>query len=439
MPEGSREDLSRRVSARPRDPALRIVSNAVSDRIVVGVVAALGVALLSGCGGAPSSPGTPSSSNLALAVVAEGPCARLSMEPVGKARYLVYGDTGYELGDWQAGEQLAAAQTVAELTAEGWVRDPHFVEGLPLDARGYVPGSLTLGVDSRRKPWLHRTSTRYAARGTGSLLERDIDAFRASERGWIASDDATRFDMGLAAREVPEVPTREACDDERLHFVPLSSSLAADGTVFVAGRCQDGGRIAYAETALVVAHLPPDAKTWTWNRLPHSTRLDGIVNVDVFGRSRAEAWFVAFEPFGAIDGRQSYLMKWDGRAWTEENVDVDEGLMSIAGDAEGRLYLAGGRALYRRETDGRIGKLTLPPLRFTASQPELHVHHVTVDATDALWVEASYRVRIPTDERGTKSDVWASALFSNARVSGSLYCDAAELAERALAEVEGVK
>lgn len=369
--------------------------------------------------------------------MAEGPCARLSMEVAGKRRYLVYGETGYELGDWQAGEIFAAAQSIAEVTPEGVVRDANLFRGLPLDARGYVPGSLELGVDRRGRPWLHRITTRYAPRGQGTLVERDIDAFGTGDEGWVRSSDADGFDMGLAGRDLPEVPMREACDDEKLRFVPLASSLAADGTVFVAGRCQDEGHIAYAETTLVVAHVAPDAERWSWHRLPKSTRLDGIVNMDVFGRSAREAWVVAFEPFAEIQGRQSYLMRWDGSAWREENLDLDEGLIRIAGDAEGRIYLAAGRALYRREVDGKVQKMPLPPLRFTKTQPDLHVHHVTVDRQNDLWVEASYRVRVPVNARGDKSDAWGSVLYSTARLGNPLYCDAREEAEAALAEVEG--
>lgn len=368
--------------------------------------------------------------------VAEGPCAKLSIEAVGDRRFIVFGDTGYELADWAAGEDLAAAQSLIEITAEGPVRNHSMLEGLPRNARGYVPAAIELGRDSTGTPWLASIETRYAPRGTGALFEHTSRAYTLRDGGWQRAADDAPLDLGKG--NLPDVSAKDACEQEGLRFVPLTHSFAPDGSLSIAGRCQDQSHIAYADTTLVVAHAPTGASEWSYARLPKTNRLDGIVNVALYAVSARDAWLTAFEPFAPTNGRPAYLAHFDGSQWREVETGIDDGLMSVAAVADGSLYLAGGRALYRRAPSGEVLRVALPPLRFTRGAPELHVRRVRVFPAGDVWVEAGYRVRRSTGERGEASDVWASALFSNRVLPFPMLCDAREDASVAMMEIEGV-
>jgi hypothetical protein len=402
------------------------------------VALALGFLVVGGCGGARVDTAKPVGPALAaeLRAIAEGPCAKLSVEAVGERRFLVYGDTGYELGDWAAGEQLAAAQSLIEITAVGPAQNHAMLEGLPRDARGYLPAAIELGSDSTGTPWLASIDTRYAPRGTGALFERTSRVYRFQGGGWQRAPDNAPLDLGKGS--LPDVSAHDACEDGALRFVPLTHSFATDGSILIAGRCQDESHINYADTTLVVAHATKGESEWSYARLPKTSRLDGIVNVALHAASSADAWLTAFEPYAPTTGRPAYLAHFDGSQWREIDTSIEDGLMSVAGAADGTLYLAGGRALYRRAPNGQTARVELPPLRFTRGAPELHIRRVRVFPAGDVWVEAGYRVRRPTGERGEASDVWASALFSNRVLPLPIYCDAREEASAAMVEIEGV-
>lgn len=403
-----------------------------TPRLIAGAAALASAAIA--C--APPAPPRPPGLTLGqLSVVAEGPCPRLSMTAAGGRRLLVYGETGYDLHDWAAGERLAAAQTLAELTPAGFVRNPELLRGLPRDARGYVPGSLLAGSDGAGAGYLLRVSTRYAPRGTGALFTREHEPYELTDSGWAPATGSSPFDLGPVTRGLPEAPLAEACASPAPHFVPLSTARAGDGSLFVAGRCQDESHIAYEDTTLVVLRAAAGARKWDVARLPRTDRLSGIVNVDLHARSAGEAQLVAYEPYQPVAGRHSYYVRWDGERWRERDLGIDEGLMSVTADSAGRTYLATSGHLYRLEGEAVI-RVELPPLRWVREQPQLHVHDVEVLMDDDLWVEASYRARAPLGEHGEVGELWASALFSTARLPRPLYCDARELAERALSEVE---
>ena len=407
-------------------------------RRVARAFALAGLAL-AGCGG-PVASATPSRAELALSgalrTVAEGPCAKLSVAAVGERRFMIYGDTGYELADWAAGERLPAAQSLIEITAQGPARNHAMLEALPRDGRGYLPAAIELGIDSTGTPWLASIETRYAPRGTGALFQRASTAYSLREGGWRPQPSEAPLDLGKGA--LPDVSAKDACEDEALRFVPLTHSFALDGSLLIAGRCQDESHVNYADTTLVVAHAPKGAREWSYARVPKTGRLDGIVNVALHTVRGDEAWLTAFEPYAPANGRFGYLAHFDGSQWREVETGIDDGLMSVSAAPDGTLYLAGGRALYRRAVNGQTVRVELPPLRFTRGSPEMHVRHVRVFPAGDIWVEAGYRVRRATGEGGEASDVWASALFSNRVLPLPIYCDAREEAARAMVEIEGV-
>ncbi|MFO0550622.1 MAG: hypothetical protein U0271_19670 [Polyangiaceae bacterium] len=383
----------------------------------------------------------------ALAVFAEGPCARLSAAELGGRRVLVYGDTGYGLHDWAAGEKLFAAQTIAELTPAGPRRNPALLRGLPLDERGYVPFSLEVGADSTGRGWLLAVETRYAPRGTGALFVRASTPYSYEERdGWSPREGESVVDLGPELPYLPPLPlgrrpaSDSPCGDEHLEFLPLSHGFGRDGSVFVSGRCQDESHLAYADTTLVVARAAPHASAWSFARLPRSNRLDGIVNTATFAVSSKDAWVSAYEPFSPVSGRQSYLVHWDGASFEEVDLGIDQGIMSLAGGEDGALYLAAGRGLFKRDARGAVTEVPLPPLHFVARPPELHVHDVRSferAGVFELWVEATYRVELSAGE--ARVSEYASALFSNVQTPSPIFCDAREAAPSALAYVDEEK
>jgi hypothetical protein len=402
------------------------------------------LAFCSACGASPSPPPPSVVSSGELAVVAEGPCAKLAPYPLGNDVVVVFGDTGYELSDWDAGEPWAAAQSLVLLRDGVWGTARSLLAGLPRDDRGFVPFDLRVGEDSRGAPWLRLTDTAYAERGTGQLLVRKHLDYAWSEGAWQLDEGA--IDLGSATR-VPEIGP---CEDPELRFVPLDFDTTPDGAVFVAGRCQDefggaqsaGGEpsppkktiFAYEDTELVVA-VSMRGDGFSYARLPRSQHLSGMVNVDVEAESATRAWVVAYEPFAAPPDRKSYLAAWDGARFSERDLGVDRGLMSVARVGE-RLYLAASDALFSLDDAGSVRNVPLPPVRLAEPAPALHIHTVTA-LHGALWVQASYRVLESRGPSGEKLPRDASVLFSTAAAREPLLCDAREPAERAVAAWAG--
>ncbi len=368
-----------------------------------------------------------------LQPVAEGPCARLSVEALADRRILVFGDTGYELADWAAGERLVAAQSLVELRPDGALHVPALLRGLPHDARGYVPAELRLGARSDGSGWLHAVRTRYAPRGTGQLFVHELSTFTLQADGWRPHE----LGLDLGAGRLPELPRTDACEREGLALVPLTHAFGRDGSVHVAGRCQDDHHVAYADTTLVVASAKRGDDRWQFATLPASAKLDGIVNTSLSARAYDDVWLSAFEPYAPTTGRHSYVVHFDGQHWREVDLHLDEGVMSLAERDDGELFIAAGRGLYRRDPQGIVHKLTLPPPRGVAPPPELHVTRVQTFAGGDTWVEASHRVRLPQGERGELADAWASVLYSDVVLPRPLYCDARETASKAVFEIDG--
>ncbi|MBE7482272.1 MAG: hypothetical protein HS104_20120 [Polyangiaceae bacterium] len=377
-------------------------------------------ALASACTPAPPrAPAAAAAPPSELHVFAEGPCPKLSVQAAGKRRFLVYGDHGRVLAGWLPGDRLATAESIVELRGGKAFRRASLLQGLPTDARGWVVGELALG-GSADEPWLVRTTVRYSLLKRGPLFERTPAGY-LFDAGWRSTEEPVT--VPRSARDLPELPDRELCSEE-LAFVPLTWTTTPEGGLVVAGRCDDEKAANYGVTNLVVALGAPGAKRWRATLLPGGETLAGIVNLSLAAASERELYATAYEPFKEPSERAAYLARFDGKEWTRVETKVTDGLMSVATDGHGTLWLAGGRALYRGSE-----RVSLPTLRFSEPSAPLHVH--TVRYLDGeLWVEASYQVRLP-EQRGSH---WASALFSSRRPEATLYCDARENAESALYE-----
>jgi len=390
----------------------------------------LGVA---GCASTPPS-GAPRVELGALALVAEGPCPKLTFAKVGERRLLVYGDDGYALENWVPGERLAAAESLVETRPDGAFRSTALLRGLPRDARGYTPFDIALGGSFERRAWLLLVEAHYEPHGHGALFARSSQGFSFSRDRWAAFDGDTPVDLPEAARRLPPLPTAGVCGKPTLTFVPLVSETTPEGGVFVAGRCDDGS-ITNVRSALVVAHGRPGATIWKVDALPDTEGLDGIVNLAMFARSDDDATLVAYEPFLPVEKRHSYMVAFDGTAWRGVDAGIEGGLMSIAGDTSGVLYVAAGRGLYRRQANGHVSEVPLPPLKFGGGGP-VHVRGVHVPTPGEIWVEATYTLRgrpRGADDRG--EEIRGGAIFSTAKRPYTLFCDARERAESAIYEV----
>ena len=409
--------------------------------------------VLCGCAAAAKPPQIAAGGELAL--FAEGPCSKLAIEAVGERRFLVYGDTGYELQAWMPGEILPAAQAVAEVRAGRAHGNPLWMAGLPRDARGYVPAEIELGGSLDGGAWLLLIETRYSRGGVGSLFDAHARGHLLGARGWSPSDEPVA--LPLASRGLPELPAdlcppragppragppragpSESGPSESgppLSFVPLSWTASPEGGVLVAGRCDDPGPVNLPDPVLVVAHGAAGARSWQVRAVPETDALDGIVNLDLYARADDDAYLVAYEPFAKREERSAYLARFDGASWRELVNPIHDGLMSVTGSSDGTLYLAGGRALHRLDPGGEHQAMTLPPLRHTAlPATELHIHTVRMFGEGELWVEAGYRVSVRSDE-GRVRALRASALYTTRAPAAELFCDAREPAAEALYEV----
>jgi hypothetical protein len=400
----------------------------------IALAVALALASSVGCGARPSVEEAAPTSRLRLgelAIVAEGPCARLAMRAIGDRRLIVYGDTGYDLRGWLPGDELAAAQSIAVLAPDGPGFDPRLLAGLPRDARGYVGAELELGGPSLDAAWLLRIETRYAPGGTGVLFERHAEGYRLGARGWIGRGEGTEVERPLGAAELPALPAAEMCRGG-LHFVPLASTSSPEGGVIIAGRCDDDAPQNLPEPELVIAHGKRGASRWQLARAPLASELDGIVNLELDALSDDDVLLVAWEPFEPIDERSTYAARFDGRAWRALPPPVERPLLSVARRRDGTTFYATGRELFRVDAAGRAVEVALPmPRHARGAREDLYVRRVDI-VDDELWVEASHRV----DVGDKQAPLWASVLYADRGFDFTLHCDMREPADGALTVVD---
>lgn len=386
---------------------------------------------LTGCAAAPVIAKTPGfAPSKDFTVAAEGLCPKLAAQDFGGRRLIVFGDTGYDLRAWMPGEVLNAAQSFVEVRPDGAFRDEGLFAGLPLDGRGYVPGDLQVGASADGALWLSRTATQYAS--SGALFERVSLGYVPSERGWIEDTGGGGGLWPSGAAGLPELARATMCGDPSLDFVPLATTGTAQGGVMIAGRCSPKGPTNLPHPKVLVAHGTAGASSWSVRPVAGVEHLDGIVNVGLAARSDEDAALVVYEPFKPTRERRPFAARWDGSAWTEMPMAIDEGLMSVAMGSDGALWFAAGRGVFKRDPSGAVTKVPLPAPRFVRGAPDdIHVHTVRAFGSE-MWIEASYRAQVDAK----KPPVWGSALFANVELPRPLYCDAALDAAEAMFEVK---
>ena len=375
----------------------------------------------------------PRAATSTFTLVAEGPCPRLAVHAIDDRRFLVFGDTGYDLRAWMPGERLPAAQSILELRSDGAFVNPLLLAGLPTDGRGYIRGDLALGGSFQRTPWLLRITSEYAPSGTGALFARTSEGYLLQGRGWQRADGPP-VERPAASAKLPPLPLATLCGPG-LTFVPLTSAPTPTGGLLTAGRCDDDRPANLKKVTLLVAHGLPGAATWTLKPIPATELLDGIVNLSLFARSDRDALLVAYEPFKPPAERRPFAARYDGTTWRDHPLPIDDGLMSIAGTPDGALWIAAGRAAYRLPPAGPPTRVSLPPPRARGDATQIHLHTVRTFGPE-VWFEASYRAYVPRPDNKGREPMWSSLLFANVPTPRPLHCDAREPAATAVFEVE---
>lgn len=396
-------------------------------RLGLSIASAAGALTLAACA-AGANRATVSTNRDSLAIVAEGPCARLSIQTVGQTRLVVFGDTGYDLELWAPGEEIAAAQAIAELRDGAAYFDDRWTRGLELDARGYVPASLELGGSTERSAWARVTRSRYAPHGTGKLFVREATAFARAGDHWEPLAEDSGAALPPAARGLPALTSASACS-AGLRFLPLTHEVTPAGGMVIAGRCQGDTITPSPDTTLVVLHGRPGANRWEAHKSSPRARLEGHVNADLYARAEDDVYLAAYEPFEPVAGRQAFLAHWDGATWTEIEAGIDGGIMSIAGTPDGELFLATGGAVLRRDRSGKATRIALPAPTFVEPGAQLHVHTVRF-AGGELWVEAALKIGRSAPAGSATEEVWGSVLYGPSAY-GHYHCDARERADDA--------
>ena len=373
--------------------------------------------------------------------VISGLCPKLDVARVGDRTFLVYGETGYQLGDWHPGDALVAAQSFAEVRRSSVLRNLTLLRGLPSNAGGWVPGDLSMGGATMEEAWLLRTTSRYAPRGRGALFTRELDPYVWDGRAWVRHASGDFVGLPLPARSLPDLPEEELCKrhDPALRFVRVTSAvLRSTGHVWVAGRCQNDSHVNYRPTRIMVAHGAPGAKQWVVRDVPASAQLDAIVNLGLYARTPDDVYLIAYEPFVALDRRVPFLAHFDGVDWGIEHPPMTTGLTSVSGSEDGTLWVGAGRGFWRRDVAGRWEEVILPPPPFVERFREgaMRVTGVRAFAPDDVWVAVGFAARVAR-ERGEKVEVRGGALYHNRPWDAPLYCDAREPIEDALVAVQG--
>ncbi len=361
----------------------------------------------------------------AFVVVAEGSCSKLSVEAMGDRRVLVFGDTGYDLAAWAPGDELAAAQAMVVLTGDGAARQPQLMEGLPKDDRGYVRGELRTG-GAIGNEWLLLTSARYSAKQRGVLFERTSRGYVWGATGFERAPASDVVDRPAAASKLPAELPSHACD-EGLRLVPLASAVTTSGGMVIVGRCAGDGPTNLPRPVLRALHGRAGSTSFEVRALPEA-ELDGIVNVSVAAGTDDQLTVVAWEPFLPLDRRRTYAVTWDGKRWSEFELEMTGAPTSVAQTKDGVRWLTAGSALYRLDASGRPRAVPLPLPHFVKGDPrDVYVHSVRAHGGE-VWVEGSYRVALERD----RTPVWASVVWAGEEAarfvspSRLVYCDARE-------------
>ena len=212
-------------------------------------------------------------------------------------------------------------------------------------------------------------------------------------------------------------------DEASVALSLLASERTADGTTFVAGRCED--ELHRPVGPLLLGRY--DVRTHVWQRLaaPASVLFEGpeaIVNAGIIAVSPDEAWIWAYRPFTESERERPYLVHFEG---TVAAVDVPfaRSIVSVARSTDGSLLaVAGFSELRRMDPGGRwdAAPLSMPPLGFVEPAPApgavrlLEVQTVGAD----VWVHGAIPIVRDGGSAGREH-----ILYTTAPWASPLHCD----------------
>jgi hypothetical protein len=364
----------------------------------------LGLLGFCSCAGAGASPRAGAAgATTPFTVAIEGRCPKLRVHDVGRQTVVVLGTYGLdEAGAWTGRQTANAAQALAIVeptdrtnpaSPRTAAMKPALLDGLPRTADGWAEGDLEIGGRFPSGAWLERTLRTVAAPNQGALFETSYDAFTWGGASWRRSAGRDAFLRGAHAT-LPTASILCPGEEGTVALSLLASERAADGTTFVAGRCED--ELHRPVGPLLLGRY--DARAHVWQRIvaPASPLFEGpeaIVNAGIIAVSSNEAWIWAYRPFTETERERAYLVRWTG-APTLVDVPFARSIVSLARAADGSLFaVAGASELRHMNAEGRWDKdpIPLPPLGFVEPAPAptgVRLFEVQVVGSDA-WVHGA--------------------------------------------------
>ncbi len=364
-----------------------------------------------------------------LAVAIEGPCPKLRVYGLGTSRLIAYGTYGLEDSVLtRERPDAAAAQSLAWLDANGARFASNLLAGLPTNKDGWVAGDLELGGTSLDDAWLVRAETTLGKVQRGALFERRRAYYARENERWTESP--TKREQVLPGVRPPPFPELLVCTryGTDAHFAHHATERLSEGDTIVVGRCED--ELHRAKSPVLILSFRVGDRAWKAAEAPRSELFDGIVNADVLFVSRDEAYLYAYAPYD--EGKKTtYLVRWDGRAWSTMNVPFEGPIVSLARGTDGSVWAVARFAdLHRKPPNGEWSKVALPEPKFVEPIPDA-LRVIEVQSTgDDVWVHAAYPIAIGSGDeaRAARSHV----LYTTRKWSAPLFCDRALPAANAL-------
>lgn len=157
--------------------------------------------------------------------------------------------------------------------------------------------------------------------------------------------------------------------------LPDSAAGTPEGHLFVAGRPCDDSNSPRKNINPIVERWTPESRKATVDTLPEAGFTDGRYQIVV--RSERDAYLAARET------KHAYMAHFDGATWQKLELPADSGIADLIFDASGVLWMAQGKQLHRRQTDGSWQSYGLPEIDGQGLEP---VGLATMGET--LWVTA---------------------------------------------------
>lgn len=194
--------------------------------------------------------------------------------------------------------------------------------------------------------------------GSQAVVDHHHASFRWTGAGWSGRDE---HGEGLVPTDAPEIRICEG-RRQRLGFQPQAASTAPDGTLFVAGRCQNTSMAGLRPPLVMLARLHPGAAEWEGFEAPDTADFEYILSLGLWARSAEEAWLTARDTF---PGRspQPWLARFEGASLAKVAVPFEGATTSVAGRADGTVWVASGGAVWERGPTGAWVRLRLPELK----------------------------------------------------------------------------